>query len=256
MALHVLAGWGTDEGAIGQLFTVWNAMVPGLFDGSTAVDKKVRDNIMVFVSTYIQVRTLVTVVERADAVISDFRDWSEVLVCHIKQQHQMMPLQEKDVLTTCVELDDLRNGKTWLASIHDTLSGNPQSAFVQNNFRSAVIWGSRGINAAGLRHVMALPHDTTSKQIVAELNNRAGRIMSNHKPEEAIWWQGKHYRIGAAEQSDFSYRVFPPLPPEEFSALIAANTEYEKQHGITPCYLQSNSAFIGQRILSVECVRP
>jgi hypothetical protein len=256
MALRLLAGGGTEESAIGQLFHRWNSMVPGLFDGNSVVNARVQDNVGLFFETYIHIRTLITVVEKADVLIADIRDWLAVLVDYIKKQQELMPLQERTDLTTSVELTELRDGKTWLASIHDALFGNLQSAFVQNNFRSAVIWGARGLTAEGLRHVLSLPKTASSQQVVNELNSHAGRTTWNSRLGEAVWWQGQQYRIGAAEQSDFSYRVFPPLPLEEYSALSKANDELAKEHGSAPMYLHSQNAFFGQRVLSVECVRP
>jgi hypothetical protein len=198
---------------------------------------------------------LTSVVEKSDALISDVRDWLAVMVDFIKKQQDAMPAQAQVVLTSSAELTDLLDTKTWIASIHDTLIGNLQSPMVVNNFKSAVVWGSRGLTTHGLRHVRGIPQHATRPQVVAELNSRAGRLMVDNKPEEAKWWQGQVYSIGAPGQFDFSYRVLPPLPPEELFEITAANDEYAKNHGFAPNYIQAPNAFTGLKILSVECVR-
>jgi hypothetical protein len=255
MSLRLLAGGGTEKSIIERLFSQWNAMVPGMFDGNKTVDSKVRDNIKSFVETFVLVRMLTSVIEKSDALITDVRDWLAVMVDFIKKQQESMPAQAQVVLTSSAELTDLLDTKTWLSSIHDTLIGNLQSAMVVNNFKSAVVWGSRGLTSHGLRHVMGIPQQASSQQVVAELNSRAGRLMVDQKPEEAKWWQGQVYSIGAPGQFDFSYRVLPPLPPEELFDITSANDEYAKNHGFAPNYIQAPNAFTGLKILSVECVR-
>jgi hypothetical protein len=255
MAIRLLAGGGTEKSVIERLFNQWNVMVPSMFDGNKAVDAKVRDNIKPFVETFVLVRMLTSVVEKSDALISDVRDWLAVMVDFIKKQQDGMPAQAQVVLTSSAELTDLLDTKTWIASIHDTLIGNLQSPMVVNNFKSAVVWGSRGLTTHGLRHVRGIPQHATRPQVVAELNSRAGRLMVDNKPEEAKWWQGQVYSIGAPGQFDFSYRVLPPLPPEELFEITAANDEYAKNHGFAPNYIQAPNAFTGLKILSVECVR-
>jgi hypothetical protein len=126
---------------------------------------------------------------------------------------------------------------------------------VVHTFKEAVVWGSRGLTSHGLRHVMGIPQQASSQQVVAELNSRAGGIMVGNTPEEAKWWQGQSYTIGAPGQFDFSYRVLPLLPPEEMDEIMAANDEYAKNHGSAPHYIQAPNAFSGLKILSVECLR-
>ena len=255
VSLRLLAGAGNEKSVVERLFSHWNAMVPGMFDGNKAVDAKVQDHINAFVETYFLVRMLISVVEKAEVLITDVRDSLAVMVEFIKKQQELMPAQAQVVLTSSAELTDLVDTKTWLASIHDSLIGNLQSSMVVHNFKAAVVWGSRGLTSHGLRHVMGIPQQASSQQVVAELNSRAGRIMVGNTPEEAKWWQGQSYNIGTPGQYDFSYRVLPPLPPEEMDVIMAANDEYAKNHGSAPQYIQAPNAFSGLKILSVECMR-
>jgi hypothetical protein len=126
---------------------------------------------------------------------------------------------------------------------------------VENNFKAAVVWGSRGLTSHGLRHVMAIPQQASSEQVVAELNSRAGKITIGNIEEEAKWWQGQNYIIGTPGQFEFSYRVLPPLPADELFEITRANDEYASNHGFAPNYIEAPNAFTGLKVLSVECVR-
>ncbi len=255
MSLRMLAGGGTEKSVLELLFSQWASLIPGVFDGTSAVKTKIRDNVKSFVETYMLVRTLVAVIEKSDVLINDVRDWLAILTDYIKAQQQLIPAQSQLVLTSSAELTDLQENKTWLFAVHATLIGNLQSAMVVNNFKSAVIWGSRGLTSHGLRHVMAFPQQASSEQVVAELNTHAGRLKVDQQYEEAKWWQGQVYSIGAPGQFDFSYRVLPPLPAEELDLINRANAQYAQDNGFAPNYIVAPNAFTGLKILSVECVR-
>ena len=255
MALRMLAGGGTEKSVLELLFSQWALLIPGMFDGTSAVKTKIQDNVKSFVETYTLVRTLVAVIEKSDVLINDVRDWLAVLTDYIKAQQQLMPAQSQLVLTSSAELTDLQENKTWIFAVHATLIGNLQSTMVVNNFKSSVIWGSRGLTSHGLRHVMGIPQQASSEQVVAELNTHAGRLIVDQQPEEAKWWQGQVYSIGAPGQFDFSYRVLPPLPAEEVYLINEANAQYAEDNGFAPNYIEAPNAFTGLKILSVECVR-
>jgi hypothetical protein len=255
ITMRILAGGGSEKSVIERLFTQWNKMSPGYLEGNRALQTKVRDNVKSFFETYALVRMLLSIVEKCDTLITDVRDWLATLTDFIKAQQSLMPAQAQVVLTSSAELTDLQENKTWLFTVHSTLIGNLQSTMVVNNFKQAVVWGSRGLTTHGLRHVMGIPQQASSEQVVAELNTRAGRLMVDGSPEEAKWWQGQVYAIKAPGQFDFSYRVLPPLPPEEAFAIEQANEQYAEDNGFSPSYIEAPNAFSGLKILSVECVR-
>jgi hypothetical protein len=255
MALRKLAGGGTEKSTIERLFVTWNSMAPSMFDSKKAAETKIRGNVKSLFDQFVLVRTLTQVVGNADKIIDDLTDWLKVMVDYIKKQQDRMPAQSQVVLTSSAELTDLLDSKTWLASIHDTLVGNLQSPMVENNFKAAVVWGSRGLTSHGLRHVMAIPQQASSEQVVAELNSRAGKITIGNIEEEAKWWQGQNYIIGTPGQFEFSYRVLPPLPADELFEITRANDEYASNHGFAPNYIEAPNAFTGLKVLSVECVR-
>lgn len=255
-ALQLLAGSEEEPGILARLFIQWNAMVPGIFDGNRTVDTKIRNGIKAFVETYLLVRTLISIVEKSDALLIDVRDWLAVLVDFSKHQLGMMPVDTNERLTHSVELTDLRDNKTWLASVHATLVGNLQSAMVVNNFKSAVVWGVSGVTQAGLRHVISLPTTATAEEVVIAVNSRAGRIFNNGVFEEAPWWQGQQFNIGAEGQFDFSYRIFPSMASADRTTLLAANKAYARTHGSAPEYVFESQPSVGLAVLAVECIRP
>ena len=179
-----------------------------------------------------------------------------MLVDFSKNQQEMIQVNTNERLTHSVELTDLHDNKTWLASVHDTLVGNLQSKMVINNFRSAVIWGVSGVTQAGLREVLSLPITATIEEVVTEVNSRAGRIFNNGVFQEAPWWQGQQFTIGAEGQFNFSYRIFPSMAAEDREALLAATKAYANVHGSAPIYIFDTMPIIGLSVLAVECIRP
>jgi hypothetical protein len=256
IALQLLAGSEAEPGIIARMFAQWNSMVPGMFDGNKTVDAKVRGGIKAFVETYMLVRTLLSIIEKSDSLISDVRDWLAVLVDFIRRQQEMMPQNTNERLTLSAELTEIHDAKTWLAILQESLVGNLQSQFVVNNFKSGVLRGASGVTLAGLRHVLSLPATAATEEVVTAVNVRAGRIFNNGVFEEAPWWQGQQFDLGVEGQFDFAYRIFPPMAEADRTTLLAANKAYAQTHGSAPEYIFESQPSVSLAVLSVECIRP
>lgn len=260
---HLLAGGmigGQSEvGRIAELYRLWNEMKSGLFEDQKKYTSRLQGLIKEFLVVYVQTRSLLTLRNKALHRINDARQWLDVLVKHVKEQQDVMPPTSTGVvLTRCTNLEQEvpGTGSTWLNNLRNVLTGNRADPHVVETFKRVVIWGSNGLTREGLRHVLSLPPESTSTQIVNEINSRCGRYMVDGRNDiECPWWMGNTFPLPDNTRIDFWYRVFPNLPSDEYQSL-RRECDLLNDAGVdTPAYMTADDAYAGLRILAVECSR-
>jgi hypothetical protein len=260
MAVRLLAGGGSESSAISRLIKAWAKMVPSIVDGNSTVNSKVRNNIRAFVDEYVLVKKLMETIKNSEAIITDAKEWMTVLVEYVKDQRSTISTQQHVTLTSSAELEDRQDDSTWLYTIRSVLLGDLNSASVKENFKSAVCRGSRGLTKDGLRHVMEIPIHSSISQVVEELNTHVGKLkVDDNEYQEALWWQGLQFASAGSTNLRFKYRVLPPLPESEKTAIFQQNINYGSSHFPQAQdsfkYIVAEDSFAGLKVLAVECVR-
>jgi hypothetical protein len=260
---HLLAGGMIGgqgvTGRLTELYRLWNSMKSGMLEDQRKYASRLQGVIKEFLSVYVETRSLLALRSKALHRIVDARQWLDVLVKHIKEQQDVMPPSVTGVvLTRCTDLahEVPGTGSTWLNNLRNVLTGNRADPNVIETFKRGVIWGSNGLTREGLRHVLSLPPESTSTQIVNEINSRCGRYTVDGRNDiECPWWQGNNFALPDNTRVDFWYRVFPNLPNDEYQSL-RRECDLLNESGVdTPKYITADDAYAGLRILAVECSR-
>jgi hypothetical protein len=260
---HILAGGmigGRSEvGRIAELYRIWNEMKCGTFEDQRKYTGRLQALIKEFLAIYVQTRSLLALRSKALYRINDARHWLDVLMKHVKEQQSKMPPSSTGVvLTRCTNFEQevSGTGSTWLNNMRNVLTGNLADQHVVETFKSVVIWGSNGLTREGLRHILSLSPESTSTQIVNEINLRCGRYTVDGRNDvECPWWMGNTFPLPDNTRIDFWYRVFPNLPSDEYQSLKRECTLLNQSGIDTPEYFPTDDAYAGLRILAVECSR-
>ena len=244
-----------EESIYNKLIEAYNALripgVAGMFASDKNKKERVLANIQYFYTYYAYVSKMLAEYKNATKIVELARHDLSTVTNVISSECDMIkgrPL--KQVVTNSAALHETFSGtKTWLQLIEENLRGNPEVARRSQSFRRAVQMGARSLTEFGLKQVLDVPANSSTQQIVAQINKQIGS-------QGSIWWQGIVPNIAAIPaQFRFNIRLFPQLPEHMFAEMQEENLAFSQNRGIdAPFYIESVDNRQDLKIYGVECI--
>jgi hypothetical protein len=244
-----------EEGLYKKLVDAYNAMRKPGFGGMFASnDDKLKHalvNISAFLMQYAYIAKIIAEYKNASKIIDLARQELTTVTNVISIVHgTIVPNASTQAVTMSAALHESFGGtKTWLQILDENLRGNPDVARRSPAFRHAVQMGARSLTESGLKQVLNVPVNTSTQQIVAQINDHIGA-------QGSYWWQGIVPNFAAIpSQFRFKFRVFPQLPEQMFALMQQENLALSQSRGVdAPVYIESADNRYGLNIYGVECI--
>jgi len=242
---HILGEQSVDgEGSFTQLYALWQALVPGLFETHKSYTERLRDTIKPFVRALVTVQTLLKLRDEALQRIDHARAWLSPLRTQLEVDLAREGI--RPLLTNIRAIHaPFSEGCTWLAAMVESQARILHDP-TQRQYRHTVVWGAYALNVLGVKCVLGLPTQANDSDIANELAQHCGRTT------EGIWWQNQVPGSELWPMSDFRFVIFPPIDDGLLHRIHNARLDSNLQ---LPQIIVADDANLGLKILALQTYR-
>jgi hypothetical protein len=252
---QLMTSQNNEEGIYKKLIDSYNAMripgVAGMFASDKDKKERASANIQTFLMHYAYVVRMIAEYKNATKIIDLARQELTTVTNVITSVHSTILLNPSaQAVTKSAALHESFGGtKTWLQILDENLRGNSDVARKSPAFKRAVQLGARGLTESGFKQILDVPANTSTQQIVAQINDHIGA-------QGSFWWQGIVPNFASIDaQFRFKFRVFPQLPEQMFAQMQQENLALSQSRGVdAPVYIESVDNRYGLKIYGVECI--
>jgi len=269
---HILGEQSVDgEGSFTQLYALWQALVPGLFETHKSYTERLRATIKPFVRALVTVQMLLKLRDEALQRIDHVRAWLSPLRTQLEEDLTREGI--RPLLTNIHAIHaSFPKGCTWLAAMveshapildkhlatgviypssRSTLSSlshllDSELKQIYSGYRATVVWGAYALNVLGVKCVLGLPTQANDSDIANELAQHCGRTT------EGIWWQNQVPGSELWPMSDFRFVIFPPIDDGLLHRIHNARLDSNLQ---LPQIIVADDANLGLKILALQTYR-
>jgi hypothetical protein len=217
--------------------------------GAGSRDKAVRlaTELPKFLDASVRLQLLRDIEGRASSLLSELEGSYNAVKTKAAEQEQMMVkagvVSQTTSLVLAADLEKrvmVTNPRPWIEILDRAVQSKKDE-----QFRLAVECGAIGLTMNGLARVVGVSGEDPT-EIRTEVMSKAGGIIINKEKCEGIWWQADSSLWNRGE-TQFQFRIFPWLNPQDLAILRAESTEDIQ-------LICTSMGAIGLRVLAVDMV--